>query len=104
MKTLLSVFVVWVLGCLGAMGQVAMSAMNGQPQMLVLPDYAQHASQTGMARAQDLMERSGTSSAHGERPLWEFMPEPQVTPLGDSARAVRKEHAKAKKAVVVWSN
>jgi hypothetical protein len=32
------------------------------------------------------------------------MPEPQVTPLGDSARAVRKEHAKAKKAVVVWSN
>jgi len=104
MKTLLSVFVVCLLGCVGAMGQVAMSAMNGQPQMLVLPDYAQHASQTGMAQAQDLMEQSGSSSAHGERPLWEFMPEPHITPLGDSARVVRKEHAKAKKAVVVWSS
>lgn len=104
MKTLLSVLVVCVIGCVGAMGQVAMSAMNGQPQMLEFPDYAQHASQTGMAQTHDLMERSGTSSAHGDRPLWEFMPEPHVTPLGDSARVVRKEHAKAKKAVVVWSN
>jgi hypothetical protein len=32
------------------------------------------------------------------------MPEPQVTPLGDSARDIRKEHAKAKKAVIVWKN
>jgi hypothetical protein len=104
MKTLLSVLVVCVLGCVGAMGQVAMSAMNGQPQMLVLPDYPQHASQNGMAQSHDLMERSGSSSAHGDRPLWEFMPEPHVTPLGDSARAIRKEHATAKKAVVLWKN
>ena len=104
MKTLLSVLVVCVLGCVGAMGQVGISAMNTQPQMLVLPDYAQHASQTGMAQSHDLMERSGSWSAHGERPLWEFMPEPQVTPLGDSARLIRKEHALAKKAVVVWKN
>jgi len=104
MKTLLSVFVVCLLGCVGAMGQVGMSAMNAQPQMLVLPDYAQHASQTGMAQSHDLLERSGSWSAHGERPLWEFMPEPQVTPLGDSARLIRKEHALAKKAVVVWKN
>jgi hypothetical protein len=104
MKSLLPVFVVCIFGCVGAMGQVAMSGANGQPQMLVLPDYAQHASQTGMAQSHDLMERSGTTSAHGDRPLWEFMPEPQVTPLGDSARDIRKDHAKAKKAVIVWKN
>jgi hypothetical protein len=104
MKTLLSALVVCVLGSVGAISQVAMSAMNAQPQMLVLPDYAQHASETGMAQSQDLMERSGISSAHGDRPLWEFMPEARVTPLGDSARLIRKEHAIAKKAVVVWKN
>jgi hypothetical protein len=104
MKTLLSVFVMCVLGCVGAMGQVGMSAANGPAQMLVLPDYPLHASQTGMAQANDLLEHSGSTSAHGERPLWEFMPEPQVTPLGDSARVIRSEHAKARKAVVVWKN
>jgi len=103
MKTLLSVFVVCVLGSV-AVGQVARSAVNAQTQMLVLPDYSQHASQTGMAPSHDLMERSASWSAHGERPLWEFMPEPQVTPLGDSARVIRKEHAAAKRAVVVWKN
>ena len=40
--------------------------------------------------------------AQGERPLWEFGPAfPPPTPLGDVARAFRKEKLAAKKAEIV---
>ncbi len=40
--------------------------------------------------------------AQGERPLWEFgSPLPEPTPLGDIARANRKEKQAAKKAEIV---
>lgn len=39
--------------------------------------------------------------AQGERPLWEFGPVTQPTPLGDVARAYRKEKVTARKAEIV---
>ena len=60
-----------------------------------------------MGQGVNLMERSGSSSDHGEMPLWEAMqkvPAAPVTPLGDAARELRKEHAAAKKAAIVWKN
>jgi len=54
------------------------------------------------------MERSASVWGQGEKPLWEAMQEmgtaAAVTPLGDSARALRKEHVAVKKATIVWSN
>jgi hypothetical protein len=41
------------------------------------------------------------SYAQGERPLWEFGPISQPVPLGDVARAFRREKLDAKKAQVV---
>lgn len=40
--------------------------------------------------------------AQGERPLWEFGPLTPPTPLGDVARAYRKEKLAAKKAQIVF--
>jgi len=69
---------------------VAVQPLNG-------PSYQpysnpQHASQHDMATSQSLLGEGGVTSAHGERPLWEFgSPNPEPTPLGDVARAFRKE-------------
>lgn len=42
---------------------------------------------------------------HGEMPLSEVrLPEVHIVPLGDLARAQKKEHDTAKKARVVWEN
>jgi hypothetical protein len=88
-----------------AFGQtIGSSPVNIQPQMLVIADHPEHASETGMAQSHDLREHSGSTSAQGERPLWEFMKSKPVTPLGDLARDIRKEHATAKKATRIWTN
>ena len=42
--------------------------------------------------------------AHGVRPLWEVAKPSEPVPLGDAARLLRKEHAAAKKADIVWNN
>jgi hypothetical protein len=58
-----------------------------------------------MGRQRSLLGSSGYSSAKGERPLWEFAPPPRpVVPLADTARALRKQHELAKKAVFVREN
>ena len=104
MKTLSILFVVCVAGVAGASAQLAGPTRSAQPQVFVMPEYTQHASQVSLAAGHDLLEHSGVTSARGEKPLWELMPEPQVTPLGDSAREIRKQHALAKKAAILWSN
>jgi hypothetical protein len=38
------------------------------------------------------------------RPLWELAPVKVETPLGDSARMLKKQHANARKADIVWEN
>jgi hypothetical protein len=106
MKNLLLVAVVCVCGSAMCVAQhtVGGSALSAQPVVFSIPDHPEHASYTGMAHEQNLFEHAGSNSARGEMPLWEAMPEAAVTPLGDSARALRKEHARAKKAVIFWRN
>jgi len=76
--------------------------------MFEMPSHPQQASQQGMSQSHDIMERSASVWDQGEKPLWEAMQEmgtaAAVTPLGDSARALRKDHAAVKKASIVWSN
>lgn len=105
MKTCLLLFVVMVGAAVAASAQnIGPSISSSRPQMLTLSDNPQHASQVDLAPEHDLLEHGGSHSAHGERPLWEFMPEPVVTPLGDIAREYRKEHEAAQKAVLIWVN
>ncbi|MGH9514746.1 MAG: hypothetical protein ACRD3P_03595 [Terriglobales bacterium] len=102
MKNCFFVLAICILASVGAAGQTAGSYfLNGEPQMLVMPEHPQHASQTPLAQEQDLRERSTYAYAQGERPAWEFMPTPAFVPLAPLARTLRDEHARAKKAVVI---
>lgn len=81
------------------------SVVNGQPQPLHLSSNTQHASAAPMGTQQSLLGSNAYSSAKGERPLWEVAPPPRPTvPLADTARALRKQHELAKKAVFIREN
>ncbi len=66
--------------------------------------HPERAYQQSMASEQVLLEQSSYTSAKGETPLWEVAPPSQKVPLGDVARALKQEHATAKKAEIVWEN
>jgi hypothetical protein len=81
-------------------GSVAVAPING-------PTYQpysnpQHADQHDLRPEQSLLGTNSVTSAHGERPLWEFGPMFVEPSLGDVARAYRKEHAVAEKAEIRW--
>jgi len=86
-----------------AFGQTA-SVRDNNPQPTEFTDHVQHASLHAMGQESSLLGGSAYSYEHGERPLWEFETVKTVTPLGDTARALRKEHAMDKKAAKVWEN
>lgn len=102
----ITLFAAFVLCCAAsAFGQVAASSISSQPSMVVMAEHNEHASQHDMAREQNLFGfTSPYSYAQGEQPLWEFPSDKPVTPLGDIARSLRKEHETAKKAEVIWEN
>ena len=86
-----------------ALGQsVGAPTMNSTYQIMT---HQQQASSHTMATEQSLLGGTGAVYIeHGERPLWEVAPpDPPVTPLGDVARAYRKEHETAKKAQFVYA-
>ncbi|MGC2476331.1 MAG: hypothetical protein WA485_18485 [Candidatus Sulfotelmatobacter sp.] len=98
MKTVMLVLILFCAA--GAFGQAALS---NQPMVLEFPDHPQHASVTPMACEHPIVGGGADTYtfAHGERPLWEFGPVSEPVPLGDVARAYRKEKVVAKKAGVV---
>lgn len=106
MKNLVLLCAVCAFCTVGAFGQSALggNALSAQPIIFTIADHPQHASQTGMAQEQNILEHSESVSGHGERPLWECMPEEQFVSLGAIARAYREQRALAKKASVVWKN
>jgi hypothetical protein len=84
-----------------ALGQAG-GSISGDAAPLQITGHPQHATFGTMATAQTLVGGpSDGMSAHGERPLWEFGPISQPVPLGDVARAYRKEKQTAKKAEFV---
>lgn len=87
-----------------AFGQ-AVSAISSQVQMYQIPDHPLHADEHAMAPEHSLLSSSNPYTyAQGERPLWEFgpaSPSPSLTPLGDVARAFRKEKLALRKAEIV---
>lgn len=101
MKTTLLVLI--VLCSVAACGQTAAVA-SSQVQPIHIQDHPMHASQGQMGTENSLVGGGpGTYTvAQGERPLWEFGPVSEPTPLGDVARACRKEKAGAKKAAIIF--
>jgi hypothetical protein len=66
---------------------------TAQPMQMV--DHTERASEHAMAPESSLLSVSSYTYARGEQPLSEFVTFKQETPLGDIARAFRKEHAAA---------
>ena len=102
MKTLL-VFAV-VLCSVAAFGQVGVAALSNQVTPIQIVDHPLHASYTHMTSETPLVGGASDaySYAQGERPLWEFGPVSEPVPLGDVARAYRKEKLVGKKAEIVF--
>jgi hypothetical protein len=75
------------------------SILSNDPQPITMSEHAGHASQHDLAAPQSILADSSYSYAEGERPISEFTtPLPRPTPLGDIARAYRKQHASVPKA------
>jgi hypothetical protein len=98
MKTTIVAFC--FLCCLGATAASAQSAsvLSNYAQPVVLPEHPLHASEHAMATETSLLGTSTYGYAKGEVPLAELGTLPYETPLGDVARAYRKEHAMTPKA------
>jgi hypothetical protein len=101
MKT--TIFVLFVLCAAVAFGQSA-PVLPNQVQVFEIPDHPGHAAPHEMAPEQLLVGGSPSTYtyAQGERPLWEFGPVSEPVPLGDVARAYRKQKLTAKKAEIVF--
>ena len=91
-----------------ALGQSAGGSVGGATlsSTVQMASHAEHATQTALAQEQSLLEHSNYFCAQGERPLWEVQPMSQShpVPLGDIARMLKKEHATAKKADIVFND
>jgi hypothetical protein len=87
-----------------AFGQTNGSLLNSQPSMIEFSSHESSASPHSMGAEKNLLDSPGNTWAQGERPLWEVAPVSHPTPLGDSARVLKKEHAAAKKADLIWNN
>src|SRR5580693_6875551 len=97
----IALFVLFILCTSAAFGQAGVSVLPSQPQILQSPSHPQHAEMHAMATESPLVGGGGYTYAQGERPLWEFGPVSVPTPLGDIARAYRKEKLAANKAEFV---
>ncbi len=97
-----TLFVFTILCAAPLFGQTAASISN-QQSIVSIPSHPQHAEHHSLATEHPLVGGSDTYSyAQGERPLWEFGPVSEPVPLGDVARANRREKLVAKKAQVVF--
>jgi hypothetical protein len=84
-----------------AFGQSA-PVLTNTPQPLQMSDHVQHATDHALAQESSLFNATSPYSyAKGEVPLAELGSIPYQTPLGDIARANRKEHTTTPKATKV---
>lgn len=75
--------------------------INSEPQVLQMPSHQLRATQQLLNGEQNILFTAQNPWGKGERPLWEVSkPKPEI-PLGDIARALRQQHATAKRAVKV---
>jgi hypothetical protein len=98
----ITLFALLLLVTASAFGQAA-GAISAEAHMLQFPDHPQHADMQAMATEHFLVGGGSVTYAQGERPLWEFGPfSAPPTPLGDVARAYRREKLASKKAEIVF--
>ncbi len=104
MKTTIVLLV--VLCGTAAFGQSIAAGVTGPSMQDIFQPtiHPQRAAVQSMGKEENLLQGStGVYIEHGERPLWEVAPpEKAEVPLGDIARAYRKERETGKKAQLVF--
>lgn len=96
------IFILLLVFCAtAAFAQAGGSVISGEPAIYWSPSHELRAQQHDMATEHSLLPTATYLYAQGERPLWELGMVPDWVPLGDVARAYRKEHEFAKKATFV---
>ena len=95
-----------ILGATAAFAQsgITASTLSAEPQVVQMFSHPQHATAQPMAIEHDLRQGSQPVHAQGVRPLWELGTLSNEVPLGDIARALRKERENGKKAEKNWAN
>jgi len=103
MKT--TIIVLCFFFCASAAFAQSAPVLSNQAQPVVMTDHPQHASDHALAKESSLFSSSSPYSyAQGEVPLAELGSLPYETPLGDVARAYRKDHIATPKAAKVSEN
>ena len=83
-----TLFALFFLFCVAsAFGQTSAPVLPNVSAPMIMSEHPQHASQHDMAQEQSL-----------------FGSDKRVTPLGDIARSLRREHEAARKAEIIWEN
>ena len=101
MKNLL--LLLFILCAAAAFGQAA-PVISNQPQPATFWEHPEHAAPHAMATEHPIagLGSENYSYAQGETPLWQFGHMTEPVPLGDVARAYRKEKETAPKAEIVF--
>ncbi len=94
--------VLFVFCAAGAFGQ-AVATVSSQPSPAIFTDHPLHAEPHAMAMQTPIAGGSADNYGYekGEQPLWQFGPISEPVPLGDIARAYRREKMTGKKAEIV---
>lgn len=100
----ITLLILFVFCTAAAFAQLGGAVLPNQPQVLELPDHPLHAETHAMATERPIVGGGADTYtyAQGERPLWEFGPVSVPVPLGDVARAYRKEKMTGKKSEIVF--
>ena len=96
-----TLFALLLLSATGAFGQVGAAVRSSVPVVVQFESHPLHAKQNRLAAEENILFSASSTSAQGERPLWEFAKPAYETPLGDIARMLREQHSTVKKAVKV---
>jgi hypothetical protein len=102
MKTTL--VVLFLLFAVAAFGQQSAPVLSSQPAITQFFEHPEHAQPHAMAAENPIAGGASDaySYAQGEIPLWQLGPLSEPVPLGDVARAFRKEKQVGRKAEVIF--
>jgi hypothetical protein len=100
--TIVAMFFLCVFCAATAGAQTGVAVLTNNAAPLQMTDHPQHASQHDMGRESTLLSTSQYGYVQGEVPLSELASPIYQTPLGDLARAIKKDRAATPKAVIVF--
>ncbi len=99
----ITLFALCLFCAVSALGQSSIGPSSMAPSFQVA-DHPGRASQQPATPEQSLLGNNAVTVGHGEMPLWEGVPESHPAPIGEQARALKKEHDAVKKSHCVWVN